>query len=212
VIARLTVCLDFGGAVPRRRVGQFGRDPERRSLAFEWDRAFAAAPLPLWPLRARAYDALLRPNARRGATLPGLFEDSLPDGWGRLLLDREMAARGIGAAEIRDLERLAFVGRHGMGALTCEPDWMRRARGGSPPPTTCPSRQVQGASTPWPSPARGAARAARLAGLKPRRRDAIIDEVDSALDAWPRLAAEHDVPRALTRRIAHEIALARRWA
>ncbi|WP_372425592.1 type II toxin-antitoxin system HipA family toxin [Salinarimonas chemoclinalis] len=128
MIERLAVHLDFGGGTPPRRMGRLGRDPQRRTIAFEWDEAFAAAPLPVAPLRARAYDTLLRPEPHRRASLPGLFEDSLPDGWGRLLLDREMAERGVDPAEIGDLARLAHVGRHGMGALTYEPEFAAEPR------------------------------------------------------------------------------------
>ena len=120
MIRRLKVGLDFGGDATIR-VGQLGRDPRDRVTVLEWDRDFAAAPLPILPLGS-GYGGLLRPDRARGATLPGLFEDSLPDGWGRLLLDREMAARGIGRAGIGDLERLAFVGCHGSGALTYVPE------------------------------------------------------------------------------------------
>lgn len=129
MIERLIVSLDFGAGAAPRRLGTLGRDPARRSTAFEWDADFARAPLPVSPHRVMNYGALLRPDVRRGASLPGLFEDSLPDGWGRLLLDREMAARGVGAAAIGDLERLAFVGRHGMGALVYEPETGAGSRG-----------------------------------------------------------------------------------
>ena len=47
--------------------------------------------------------------------LPGVFNDSLPDGWGRLLLDRQKRAEGIRAEQLTPLDRLAYVGRHGMG-------------------------------------------------------------------------------------------------
>lgn len=75
----------------------------------------------LSPVLYRSYDQLLRPNSGRRASLPSLFEDSLPDGWGRLLLDREIAARGISRTKIGDIERLAYVGRYGSGALTYAP-------------------------------------------------------------------------------------------
>ncbi|MFV0269114.1 MAG: type II toxin-antitoxin system HipA family toxin [Draconibacterium sp.] len=52
----------------------------------------------------------------------GVFNDSLPDGWGRLLLDRSLTAKGINIAEITPLDRLAFVGSTGMGALVYEPE------------------------------------------------------------------------------------------
>ena len=46
---------------------------------------------------------------------------SLPDGWGRLLVDRLMKKNGINPHEIGSLERLAVVGNSGMGALTYQP-------------------------------------------------------------------------------------------
>jgi serine/threonine-protein kinase HipA len=52
----------------------------------------------------------------------GVFEDSLPDGWGRLLLDRRMIRAGISPGELSPLDRLAWVGSSGMGALVYEPE------------------------------------------------------------------------------------------
>ncbi len=51
----------------------------------------------------------------------GLFNDSLPDGWGRLLLDRTLVARGISINQITPLDRLAYIGSGGMGALIYHP-------------------------------------------------------------------------------------------
>ena len=119
---RLDVLLDFGAGTTPRPVGQLGRDPARRVTVFEWAADFAQAPLPLSPFTVKNHAGLLRPNAERWASLPSLFEDSLPDGWGRLLLDYEMDARGISRSEIGDLDRLAFIGRHGAGALSYIPE------------------------------------------------------------------------------------------
>jgi serine/threonine-protein kinase HipA len=55
--------------------------------------------------------------------LPGVFNDSLPDGWGRLLFDRLIRSKGISPNEITPLDRLAHVGNRGMGALVYEPDY-----------------------------------------------------------------------------------------
>lgn len=51
----------------------------------------------------------------------GVFADSLPDGWGRLLVDRLMRKNGLNPYTIGNLERLAIVGDSGMGALTYHP-------------------------------------------------------------------------------------------
>lgn len=55
--------------------------------------------------------------------LYGVFNDSLPDGWGRLLLDRTLSSKGINISRITPLDRLAFVGSGGMGALIYKPEF-----------------------------------------------------------------------------------------
>jgi len=52
----------------------------------------------------------------------GVFYDSLPDGWGRLLLDRTLQNKGILPEQLTPLDRLAIVGKNGMGALVYEPE------------------------------------------------------------------------------------------
>lgn len=51
----------------------------------------------------------------------GVFNDSLPDGWGRLLLDRKLRNQGIFPNNLTPLDRLRYVGTHGMGALQYRP-------------------------------------------------------------------------------------------
>lgn len=53
--------------------------------------------------------------------LPGPVYDSLPDGWGMLLMDRLFRRRGLNTARIGPLERLAFIGNNAMGAMSFEP-------------------------------------------------------------------------------------------
>ncbi len=54
--------------------------------------------------------------------LPGVCNDSLPDGWGRLLLDRLLRTKNLLPSEFGPLDRLAHVGNSGLGALTYQPD------------------------------------------------------------------------------------------
>lgn len=54
--------------------------------------------------------------------LVGVFNDSLPDGWGQLLLDRKLLAKGVMPQQIGPLDRLAYVGSSGMGALSYRPE------------------------------------------------------------------------------------------
>ncbi|MEE1990733.1 type II toxin-antitoxin system HipA family toxin [Pseudomonas syringae pv. syringae] len=53
--------------------------------------------------------------------LPGPVYDSLPDGWGMLLMDRLFRRRGLTTARIGPLERLAYIGSSAMGAMSFEP-------------------------------------------------------------------------------------------
>ncbi len=61
-------------------------------------------------------------NRRCFRGLFGVFADSLPDSWGELLLDRTLAKQGIQVDELTILDRLAYVGTSGMGALEYRPN------------------------------------------------------------------------------------------
>ncbi len=51
----------------------------------------------------------------------GVFSDSIPDGWGRLLVDRLLLKNQINPASVSPLTRMAIVGNSGMGALEYHP-------------------------------------------------------------------------------------------
>ena len=51
----------------------------------------------------------------------GIFEDSLPDGYGRYLLHKALLREGINDSDLSALDRLSIVGSGGMGALTYAP-------------------------------------------------------------------------------------------
>ena len=52
----------------------------------------------------------------------GVFADSLPDNWGRVLLNRLLRSHKQNPDELTVLNRLAIVGKSGMGALTYYPE------------------------------------------------------------------------------------------
>lgn len=52
----------------------------------------------------------------------GVFADSLPDGWGRLLVDRLLRKHQMDPYTVGPLFRLAIVGSSGMGALEYQPE------------------------------------------------------------------------------------------
>lgn len=92
-----------------------------RELLFEYSPQAMAQGLELSPrhlkLQANAFGNF--PDYLDG--LPGLIADALPDGWGRLLMDKQFRRAGINPASISVLDRLAFIGDRAMGALTFEP-------------------------------------------------------------------------------------------
>ena len=83
----------------------------------EWlQEGFSISPFSL-PLEKRVFVPKIDPFEG----LFGIFADSLPDGWGRLLVDRLMRKNGLNPHTVGSLERLAIVGNTGMGALTYRP-------------------------------------------------------------------------------------------
>lgn len=52
----------------------------------------------------------------------GVFADSLPDGWGMLVLRRYMQQKGVNVSNLSVLELLCLVGSNGRGALEYRPD------------------------------------------------------------------------------------------
>ena len=75
------------------------------------------------PLQEQIYKAVSF-DLPKGAFLglPGAFADSLPDAFGNALVDKWMEEQKIPKAMISPLDRLAYVGARGMGALTYEPE------------------------------------------------------------------------------------------
>lgn len=91
-------------------------------ILFEYDRDFIVRGLELSPLRLPLRPGVVVGRPAPFAGLMGLFEDSLPDGWGRLLIDRRAVKSGIAAGKLGPLDRLSLVGARAMGALTFEPE------------------------------------------------------------------------------------------
>ncbi|HER27598.1 MAG TPA: type II toxin-antitoxin system HipA family toxin, partial [Rhodospirillales bacterium] len=100
-----------------------GRLAYRDRMAFlEYDETFLAARVHISPVHHRTGGGLHRPDDPSAfAGLHGVFNDSLPDGWGRLLVDRRALQLGIDPATLTPLDRLACVGCSGIGALCYEP-------------------------------------------------------------------------------------------
>ena len=104
-------------------VGYLAETPDRM-IAFQYSdnwlkHGFSISPLSL-PLNNNVY---IPPEKCRDrfSGMFGVFADSLPDSWGQLLLDRHLSTLGIERGDIGSLDRLAYIGGLGMGALEYYP-------------------------------------------------------------------------------------------
>jgi serine/threonine-protein kinase HipA len=109
-----------GEGSAERKVGRLAwRD---RHAWFQYDEAFLSSGLQLSPFRLPLRSGVLEAPLEPFGGSFGLFDDSLPDGWGRLLQDRRATSLGLSPATLTPLDRLAVVGRTGLGALAYEPE------------------------------------------------------------------------------------------
>jgi serine/threonine-protein kinase HipA len=95
---------------------------KNRQIFFEYDTAFIKTSLELSPFKLPLKAGVIESTDRTFEGLFGVFNDSVPDGWGRLLLDRKLMNAGLNPGSLSPLDRLCFVGTNGMGALSYEPE------------------------------------------------------------------------------------------
>lgn len=117
-VKQVKVGIDFGdGVIPVGRLAVADR-----KIYFEYDADFIERGMEISPLRLPLQAGVQSFDYGLFEGLPGVFNDSLPDGWGRLLFDRFARTQGILPSDITPLDRLTHVGSHALGALVFEPD------------------------------------------------------------------------------------------
>ena len=114
---KLKVFLNMYGI--RQEVGMLLQDKQR--IFFEYSPDFLKSGIELSPFKLPLKAGVFEEKYRVFDGLFGLFNDSLPDGWGCLLLDRKLRKLGKSYAEITPLDRLSLIGANPMGALEYEP-------------------------------------------------------------------------------------------
>ncbi|KQW45050.1 hypothetical protein ASC77_19915 [Nocardioides sp. Root1257] len=107
-----------------RWVGRLAQDPDTGFYAFAYTPQWQAtgielAPLHM-PLRAEPYQ-FPGLSVDTFGRLPALFADALPDSFGSAVVDAAMAERGLDRRDVTALDRLAYAGAGGMGALAFRP-------------------------------------------------------------------------------------------
>ena len=95
---------------------------KKQLAAFEYDKDWIENGFPISPFSLPLEKRIFLPKMDPFGGLFGVFADSLPDGWGRLLVDRLMLKNHIDPVGVGNLNRLAIVGNSGMGALSYRPD------------------------------------------------------------------------------------------
>ncbi len=95
---------------------------EGRAIYFKYYTDFINKGIEISPLKLKLNTGINKADTIPFDGLFGVFADSLPDGWGKLLLDRALTAKGIDISNMTMLDRLAFVGSKGMGALIYKPE------------------------------------------------------------------------------------------
>ena len=118
-----------------RTVGAVLLDEGARAARFEYAPDFLASRVELAPLTMPLGPGVfsfpgLRRESFRG--LPGLLSDSLPDRYGRAVIDAWLATQGRAPDSLNPVERLCYTGDRGMGALEFRPALGPPGRGATP--------------------------------------------------------------------------------
>lgn len=93
-----------------------------QKTVFEYDTGWIKRGIELAPIKLPISRISHNLNMRDAVSYTfGMFADSLPDGWGTLIMDRWFIKRGINRKDISPIDRLAFLGDHAMGALCYRP-------------------------------------------------------------------------------------------
>lgn len=104
-----------------RTVGSLSLTPDNKLCAFEYDKDWIAEGFSISPFELPLKQGLFIANPHPFYGNFGIFEDSLPDGYGRYLLHKALLKVGVDDRNLSSLDRLSIVGNGGMGALTYFP-------------------------------------------------------------------------------------------
>lgn len=105
-----------------RTVGTIAATTRPNSFVFAYDKDFLKSGIEISPLGMPlskkiycfdSFDAF--------SYLPPVFADSLPDAFGTSIIVAWMRGQGISSNDITPLDKLAYIGQRGIGALTYEP-------------------------------------------------------------------------------------------
>ena len=102
-----------------RPVGHLATTEE--GIAFQYDAAWLKEGFSISPFSLPLEGGVYRNRKDNFEGLYGVFHDSLPDGWGELLVSRMCAKKGIYYEKLNPLTKLSLIGGNGLGGLNYEP-------------------------------------------------------------------------------------------
>jgi serine/threonine-protein kinase HipA len=94
---------------------------EQKRIAFQYDDLWIRNGFSISPFSLPLSNEVFISKSKYFDGLYGVFNDSLPDGWGELLVRRMLAKKGINFDKISPLSRLTLISHNGLGGLSYEP-------------------------------------------------------------------------------------------
>ncbi len=94
---------------------------KERKIYFEYDQSFLTKNIEISPYSLPLQSGLKEFKNNNFFDIFGSFADSLPDGWGLLLMDRYLKQINLPYKGLTSFERLSFLGNLAMGALEYAP-------------------------------------------------------------------------------------------
>ncbi len=95
---------------------------EKGLIYFKYDENFLTKGIEISPFKMKLTPEIITPKELHLNGLFGVFSDSIPDGWGKLLLDRKLQSLGVSLNELSSLDRLSYLDSNSMGAISYEPE------------------------------------------------------------------------------------------
>lgn len=96
----------------------------KENIYFYYDSNFLKTGLDIAPLRASIHSIgaqrglpIFSETDKKFGGLPSFISDSMPDYWGNIIFDKWAKANNIKKKDLNALDRLAYIGARGMGAL-----------------------------------------------------------------------------------------------
>jgi len=113
-----------------KEIGRLAWHETRKLAYFNYNPEFLRGTLDVAPLVASIHSpistrAIFGETERIYQKLPPFIADSLPDAWGNQLFEQWRKQSGLSVQSVTPLEKLAFIGKRGMGALEFVPEMER---------------------------------------------------------------------------------------